>query len=187
MLPSWTRRVLVRTGILASVGLVILGAIWLGSESLGRDPQGDSSFSAPEPVRQESADGRHTVEVVPPRVQKEESKPAAPVVDAGKPAPLLSLAQAIDLVEKAGRGPVIRAEKLGEGEKLQFNVDVVAKDGSQKRLNVNGTGKVIVETAETARSFSGPASSFRKGSGERSRREGRSEGERRKKERRDDD
>ncbi|HZZ80018.1 MAG TPA: hypothetical protein VFE62_15975, partial [Gemmataceae bacterium] len=86
-----------------------------------------------------------------------------------EPTKLLTLYEAVGLFEKTGKGEVVSAERLGNGEKSTFNLDVLGANGKQ-RFNINATGKVIVEVPLIAKK--GP--SGKKGmSRERIEREGR--------------
>src|SRR5262245_58985401 len=62
-------------------------------------------------------------------LKKEEAKP-------------ISLTEAINIAEKAGKGQAIKAERKGEGADTQFQVEVVGKDGARSRISLNAAGKV---------------------------------------------
>ena len=70
-------------------------------------------------------------------------KPPAekPAVEA-KP---LSLTEAIQLVELSNKGDVVRAEKLGTGKDISFDIEATTPEG-RKNLHVDALGKSIAET-----------------------------------------
>lgn len=187
MLPSWTKPALLRVGILLAACVVILVGVKLVGGSLGKSaetppqqppaPAGDISDKqiiaaiAPEtPVKQAAKSLPNPTPAIV--LKKEETK-------TGQDAPakelkMISLGEAVSLVEKAGKGEPVLAEKVGEGAKAQFNVDVLGVNGAKSRFNVNATGKVIVEVPVATKK--GPAgttdrkkSTREKGSPERER------------------
>jgi hypothetical protein len=177
MIPSWTRPALIRVGILAVACVAILVGVRLVVGSLGQSaetpppqpsaPAGDMSDKqpiiaavAPETtVKQDTKAPPIPAPVV--GVKKEEIKTGQDVP--AKEFKMISLGEAVSLIENAGKGEPVLAEKLGEGAKAQFNIDVLGANGAKCRFNVNATGKVIVEVpVATKKGPSGTTTTDRK-------------------------
>jgi hypothetical protein len=62
----------------------------------------------------------------------------------------ISLADAITLAEKSGKGEAIRAEKRGKGSKVRFTVDLLGKSGDRTRVSLNSSG-TILDSSEMSR------------------------------------
>jgi hypothetical protein len=82
-----------------------------------------------------------------PNSSSPSAKPAA------KESRVISLSDAIGLMEKSGRGEVVKGEKTGDGMDTQFSLVVLNKE-TKSQYSVNATGTVIIETA-TPRSTPG--------------------------------
>jgi hypothetical protein len=125
----------IRLAIVTVLSGTILGGVWLASA--GTPPKKTTSSSSPAADANKPADSTPEPEADKPR----ENKP-------------ITLAQAINLVEKGGRGDLVKAEAVGTGDKVQFNIEVLAKDGSKIRTTVNAAGAVVSENVEPARTVS---------------------------------
>ena len=64
---------------------------------------------------------------------------------------MITLHEAVDLIEKSNKGEVVRVEKTGEGSAAQYDVDVLGKNGARNLLRVSANGLVILETKSPAR------------------------------------
>jgi hypothetical protein len=61
---------------------------------------------------------------------------------------VIDLHEAVSLVERAGKGEVLKAERSGTGAVTQFDVEVAGDKDKPRRFVVNATGKAIVEAFE---------------------------------------
>ncbi len=136
MFPSWSRKLIIRGTILASVCLVILGGVWAVN----------GGFRQEQPPTDSPPKSNAEAEPNQPAKETAAAEPAEPRT--------ISLCEAINLLEKAGKGEVVKAEKTGEGTSAQFNLEVLGKDKARTAFNVNATGKVIVENTQPARGSS---------------------------------
>ena len=158
MFPAWSRPVLVRVAMLASVSLAILGGLWLVSGSLGQDPQAPQGQVADPPSKPNVAAVDPSKAGQPAlSTPKEAALPKAKAASERKEARPISLTDAIGLVEKNGKGEVVKAEKIGAGANAQFNLEVLNPKGARIRFSMNATGKVLVEAP-----VAGPAGSRQK-------------------------
>jgi hypothetical protein len=73
----------------------------------------------------------------------------------------LSLTDAVRLVEKAKQSKASRAEKLGEGDNPQFNVEVLEQKGSRSWYQVNSVGAVASANGTFPEPARGTSSRFR--------------------------
>ena len=170
MFPSWARGMLVRAAILASACLGIFGVVWLLSGNLGQGREGPSpGGAANQPVKNNGA------QIDPNQPRNDEVKvgqdapsgakevkarqDGAKLVEKTESMPI-SLNEAISLVEKAGKGEVVKGEKWGEGTQAQFNLEVLGQKGVRIYLVVNATGKVVVETPEATKAKKGKKKDF---------------------------
>jgi hypothetical protein len=150
MFPSWARGMLVRAAILGSVCLGLVGAVWIVSGSLGQDPDNTTPSEPAKPL----AKNTKVDQVEPGKPIKEipKSEPESPVsVNEVKP---ITLNDAISLVEKAGMNRIVKAEKLGKGNDVQFSIEVQVQNGVRNRLKVDmdgivGKAEKIAEPART--------------------------------------
>jgi hypothetical protein len=55
----------------------------------------------------------------------------------------VSLAEAIALAEKSGKGEAIRAEREGTGARRRFSVTLVDAEGTRTRVRLNATGNIL--------------------------------------------
>ena len=86
-----------------------------------------------------------TAAVNEPKCQLAEPRPQQTVPKAA-PSQLITLREAVDLIEKSNKGEVVRVEKTGEGSAAQYDVDVLGKNGVRNLLRVSANGLVILET-----------------------------------------
>jgi hypothetical protein len=172
MIPSWTRPALIRVGILAVACVLILVGVRLVGGSIGQSPPAPDisdkqpiiAAVAPEtPVKQDSKAPPTPAPVI--GLKKEETKTGQDVP--AKEPKMISLGEAVSLIEKTGKGEAVLAEKVGEGAKAQFNVDVLGANGAKSRFNVNATGKVVVEVPVPAKKGPTGTSTDRKKKGSR--------------------
>jgi hypothetical protein len=128
---------LVRLAILTVMCLVILGGVWAvpGLRDQGKDQD------------QDQPSGKPVGDAKPGEAAQDKPEPAS---TSDEPRPIL-LSEAVALVEKAGKGETVRAEKVGSGSAAQFNIDVVGKDGARTQFNVNATGKVVLESSQQSK------------------------------------
>jgi hypothetical protein len=142
MFPAWIKPALVRGGILALACIALIVGVVFVSGNIHRP------LPAPPQVAAESNDAGAPAAIVPVTA----SDPGTPVKQEGKATEpdtrepkLISLYEAVGLFEKTGKGEVVSAEKVGDGDKAIFNLDVVGAKGGKTRFHVNATGRVIVE------------------------------------------
>jgi len=163
MFPSWSRQLIVRGVILASVCLMIMGGVWAVNGGLRQDQDGSRKSGSSDPTP-----NANVADANPSKPATEAapgvSKPADKVAASGE-GKSISLIEAISLVEKTGKGLVVKAERIGEGTSVQFNVDVLGTDRTQTHFNVNATGKVIVENTQSVKNSTGKKSGERSGKG----------------------
>jgi len=67
--------------------------------------------------------------------------------EAGPSGKAFSLADAIGVAEKAGRGQAVKVERKGEGAASKFRVDVLGSDGRKTRVTVDAAGNVVGQPA----------------------------------------
>ena len=137
MFPWWSTQMFIRLAIVTVLSSTILGGVWLASAGTPPAKTENTSPTSPAADANKPADSTPEPEAEKPR----ENKP-------------ITLAQAINLVEKGGRGDLVKAEAVGTGDKVQFNIEVLAKDGSKIRTTVNAAGAVVSENVEPARTVS---------------------------------
>ena len=166
MVPAWTQKMLIRGAILASACLVLVGGIWLVSALLGQNAQGGK---LPNPVAK-SADldvgklKKEDAKPVAKLVPGEANLPKEPASSSSKDAGPITLVDAINVLEKAGKGTVVKAEKRGEGGNASFDLETVAAGGSRTKYNINATGKVIIDNGIVTQKGSGNKKRPREGS-----------------------
>jgi uncharacterized membrane protein YkoI len=54
---------------------------------------------------------------------------------------VISLEEAIAIAEKLGKGKAVKAERKGEGSDASFKVEVVGKDGTKSKIQLNAQGE----------------------------------------------
>jgi hypothetical protein len=153
MIPAWMRPILFRGTVAASVCVVVLGGVWLASQSWGQEADPIAQNQAPgdsakKPSVADPDRGKLPKELTNARqTHADGPKDTLPRETMGPPeAKLITLSAAIQMVELAGKGEVTKAEKVGDGDSAQFNVEVLAQNGTRKTLQVSATGRVILET-----------------------------------------
>ena len=132
-----------RAAILAVTCAGAVWGVWLVSETWGQAATSEQSqFDGDASVTDQNKpadDGK----------SQQNSRPANPTValpTVVKEPKLISLAEAIALLETSGRGEVIKGEKTGGGMDTQYMLLVLNKE-AKSHFIVNANGKVIVETA----------------------------------------
>jgi hypothetical protein len=153
MFPSWVRAIVLRLLCLALACFVIVAGGWMVNESLGQNQEGappllnvdDDLKAGGEPIK--------AVEPKAPNPAKDDAKGASNAKDAKATPPkepeIISLAEAIILVERTGKGKAVKAELVGEGPATQFNVELVGKNNVRTVFQLSANGRVIVENTFT--------------------------------------
>jgi hypothetical protein len=59
----------------------------------------------------------------------------------------ISLTEAIQFAEKAGKGRAIQAEQDGDGAETTFALTLVSSDGTKKQITLDARGKVLEQKA----------------------------------------
>jgi hypothetical protein len=137
MRSAWRRYLLLRSVIFTLVCLAIGLGVWHMRGIYGQLPAGTSA-AAVSLQAGTAADNQ-------PKDQPAEPRPQQTVPKAA-PSQLITLHEAVDLIEKANKGEVVRVEKIGEGSAAQYDVDVLGKNGVRNLLRVSANGMVILET-----------------------------------------
>jgi len=139
MASSWSATLWLRAVLLMVLCGGILAGVWLVTAGLAQDREATGSAG------QEHAP-------IGPALQPDHSRP-------------ITLDEARLIVERSGKGEIIKADVTGEGAKTLFTIAVRGKDGSQT-VYVDGSGTVLIENPERPRSKKG-ASTSKKRSRER--------------------
>jgi len=154
VLPSWSRGLVLRTSFLAVVLAALVGGAWIVNDILGQNTetplsdQGAGSIKS-QPAADEAPKPDTSAGQLPTVAKAQDEKVEPTKVgnqsQESKTTKFISLQEAISIVQNAGRGEVVKGEKVGEGAETHFDLEVVDKKGLRNHLKVSGNGRVIVE------------------------------------------
>jgi len=124
MASSWSATLWLRAVLLVVLCGGIVAGVWLVTAGLAQDREATGSAG------QEHAP-------IGPALQPDHSRP-------------ITLDEARLIVERSGKGEIIKADVTGEGAKTLFTIAVRGKDGSQT-IYMDGSGTVLIENPERPR------------------------------------
>ena len=129
MASSWSATLWLRAVLLVVLCGGIVAGVWLVAAGLAQDREAIGSAGQEQP----------------PSLKPDHSKP-------------ITLDEARLIVERSGKGEIIKADVTGEGAKTLFTIAVRGKDGSQT-VYMDGSGTVLIENPERSRSKKGASPS----------------------------
>ena len=98
---------------------------------------------AQDPKAKEPAKKPNVIEIDLSKLPPDVAKAVRDSLKASEEVKPLSLTEAIGIAEKSSKGQAVKAERDGDGADARFKIDVIAKDGTRSRINLNATGKPI--------------------------------------------
>ena len=140
MASSWSATLWLRAVLLVVLGGGIVAGVWLVTAGLAQDREWGERAGAQERTSAPMAFG----------------VPALP--RSGALSQPITLDEARLIVERSGKGEIIKADVTGEGAKTLFTIAVRGKDGSQT-VYMDGSGTVLIENPERPRGKKGASPS----------------------------